>query len=357
MSNKPNTPFLNRTLLYNSDNKYNCISEYYLHIFFRRVNIQSLETIKSIVVNFNAQRSKKSETEDFICLNKRSIRSFEFDKDDKDYYIETLNCVMCKATMKNFTSLLLHYKINHSEFLFFNVKIDNPITFLKEGHIVAFNKKENKEDFNEMVSLGVNTDTGYFCFFTNEKDRQYYLIEYLKETKDFDKLIHSEDLKEISKQESFSCYNKKNLTNSNKAQFCQYLPNPSSYMKDRHIFFDNFTGEILDLNLESAGHEIIEPEKIVQLEDKWIDDHLNDVSNKDKDFMKIWNRFTEKNKGNVCRNNAANLCKLFITENKDKLSLYYNSFLLHVMTLIDYELLNKQYALEILLFASQMIKK
>lgn len=305
MQNNQYKPFLNRTLIYNTENKYNNISEYYIHIFSRRVNINNKETIKSIVMNFSNQRNKKKETEDFICINKSTLANFQFENEDKDYYIDTLNCIMCKATLKNFTSLFLHYKFNHSNYLFFNVKISNNYTNIKEAHIVSFayscfNEDEYKERnyYSEIASLGVNVDYGYFAFLSGEKERQYLLLEYLKENKDFDRLISLEKVYELSnanKQNSFTT-NTKPLTNSNKQVFNQYLPNPNSYMNNKLVLFDNFTGEMLDQNQESMGYELNEEDYRLQLEDDWIDNNINNVSLEDKDFMKLWNRFIDENR-------------------------------------------------------------
>ncbi len=298
-------PFLNRTLIYNTENKYNNISEYYLHIFSRRINIHNKETIKSIVMNFSNQRNRKKENEDFICLNKTTLQNFQFENEDKDYYIDTLQCIICKSTLKNLTALFLHYKFSHLNYLFFNVKISNNFTNLKEAHVVAFSyscfdEEENKDRnyYSEIASLGVNVDYGYFAFLSSEKDRQYLLLEYLKENKDFDRLINLEKVYELSnanKQNSFSTLTKP-LTNSNKQVFNQYLPNPNSYMKNNLVLFDIFTGEMLDNNMESMGYETNDDDYKLQLENQWIDNNINNISLDDKTFMKLWNRFIDDNK-------------------------------------------------------------
>lgn len=306
---------LNRTLLFNQENKSNMISEYYLHIFFRRVNIQSMESIKSIVNNFTNHRNRKIETEDFVCLSGANISSYVFEQEDKDYFISILCCLLCKSHLKNFTSLFLHYKLSHPDFLFFNVKIHNYHTNVREAHLVAFAYKcfdeelnKDKHVYSELASKGINVQHEYFGFTLNELDRVQLLSSYLKEIDDFQKLISLESLYKLRNANNLEQGeignhvaktgnpNKSHLMNSNKQVFNQYLPNPSSYLNRRLILFDTVTGEMLDNKLQSAGHKLPDEDYRVKLEDVWIDSHIKNVADQDKQFFKLWNRFTEENK-------------------------------------------------------------
>lgn len=372
----PNTniikPFLNRSLLYNITTSINSINEYYIHVINRKLNISNIDFIRSIVLNFSQQRNKKVENEDFMCFNKHSIKNYDFkNNDEKDYYIDTLICIFCKETFKNFTSIFIHYKIKHIEYLYFNIRINNPYTNLKEAHIVAlyFTKNKEKEEENDNL-LNLNSDEIQFQM--NDKERQSILIEILKEQGDYEKYISLDKLNMIFNQneevkrayssiENINSYQNltvttnNNSTSNNKITFYKYLPNSDSFMGERLVLFDIFTGEMLDSNNESMGYEMNEDSMRIKLEDKWIDEYIEDVSTNNKEFMKEWNRCIENNKIIVSKTSLYTICQQFILQLKHEMKIreYYKACIIHLLNLHEYELISKKQVIDLIIFMNK----
>ena len=287
-----NKTFLNKNLFFNIESKENYLNDYYLHTFTKNINIQNYESIKGIITNFTSQRSKNSVSDDFICLNKNSLLSYNMELDDKDFYIETLGCVFCKEILNNYAALFLHYKLNHQNYTFFNIKHHNCYTNLKEAHIVGFHCGSDKKklsirnsdsDRREKLIQSEILDKRIEFFF-NQDDKEALVMKTLEDKDELKRILSTNDDK--SKQ--------KNLMNSHKQLFRQYVPNPDSYIDDKLILFDCVTGEMLDENYQSRGYEIEGNNYIIRTQEQWIDDICDDVNPEDKTFMKCWNLHSDK---------------------------------------------------------------
>lgn len=302
------------------------IVNYYIHIFQRLINIDNIDIIKSIVCNFTNQRNKKdNNTEDFEYLSSYNLKEFELPEEDKVFYVDDLICIFCKKRLKNYTALYVHYKTNHSNSIYFSVKLVNKYTNLKEAHIVSFTKKnyvnENtyciEDSLKELYSIGIHINKYEFCFSIDEILRQTLLIEFLKEKDDFLKLISYKRINNLNSFNDYLCNKEDNSINNlnniiqkskklkndrnshlvdiNKQILNIYLPNYHSYMENRLVLLHTVTGEMLDNNLESSGYSEIEVDTKTYLEQCLIDKNCSNISFKDKIFLKIWNKFIQDN--------------------------------------------------------------
>lgn len=221
--------------------------------------------------------------EEFVCLNKHNFSELEFEAEDKVYYLEMLGCVICKQSMKNFAALFLHYKLNHRDFIFFNIKHQNSHTNIKEAHIVAFPSERNSSNF-DAPRIGILERTiGYYF---GKREKQVFLMLSLNDSNELKQLVDTEGLKHAESNGI--------LMNVNKQTFKQYPVNQKCLLDGQLVLFDNVTGEILDSDFESSGYER-DCDYRAKLEEKWLKEECYDISPSDEKLFNLWNRFIDRN--------------------------------------------------------------
>jgi hypothetical protein len=264
-------------------------------MYSKNPKITGYESIKTIVGNFISQRNKNQYNEDFLVLNKNSLLSYKFELDDKDYYIEVLGCLICKSVLKNYASLVLHYKHNHIEFIFFNVKQHNSHTNLKEAHIIAISLPQNIIE-NEK-SLSCNNDIiskikqVEFGFFLNEHEKEILVVKSLEDKSELKFL----GLLNNDASNSNSNTKKPLLQNSNKQIFKAYPYNTNSLINNELVLYDVIGGEFISNKQNCFVHEKKTNYKYFNQE-LLIDNTCKELETIDIYFFKLWNRVIHEEK-------------------------------------------------------------
>lgn len=226
------------------------------------------------------------------------------EKDDKDYYIDFLGCILCKQEFISFISLFIHIKITHEDFKCFLSQPSNNETRLTEGHIIIY-----PSQFSSRNSILTDDDKN-FHFLRDENKQMNTLLKYVAEAD----IKYKPDLDNfngvncnINRNNKGIVYtsakgkdfvDKNNLGNDDlnfarqsKTVYRSYKDN--LYPNER-LFFHSVTGEILSENSDDSDYDI-DNDDILEYEAKDID-HFTDICQKDKEFFKIWNKYMENNK-------------------------------------------------------------
>ncbi len=217
----------------------------------------SMNEMKDYIHSFKKKQKYDSYNETFTVVGKDTYIS---DLHDKDFYIQSLTCILCRKKFLSFMGVFFHSILVHENFEFFYDASRNNDGLI-EAHIFAIYKNtfELEEDLEVDFCLKVYKSEVY-------KQVNNKILKYKIQPTPIDQEKNSQKTK--PKEKKFKMYPRD---------------------ENERIFFHSVTGQLLHEDSEDSDYSI-DDEDLREYEEKDIDNFL-DVCESDKIFMKLWNRF------------------------------------------------------------------